>query len=48
LRTLQATGLVEEIVEGCEPHTGTDFVGVDASLIKVLNAAAPARLDDNL
>ena len=41
LRTLQAIGLVDEIIEGCEPHTGTDFLGVDGSLIKALNSAPP-------
>jgi len=41
LRTLQATGLVDEIVEGCEPHPGTDFLGVDGELIKYIYSAKP-------
>ena len=41
LRTLQATGLVDQIVEGCEPHPGTDFLGVDGELIKYIYSASP-------
>ena len=41
LRTLRETGLVDEIIEGCEPHTGTDYLGVDGKLIKFLNSAPP-------
>ena len=41
LRTLQEIGLVDEIIEGCEPHTGTDYLGVDGKLIKFLNSAPP-------
>jgi 3-(3-hydroxy-phenyl)propionate hydroxylase len=41
LRTLQATGLVDEIVKGCEPHPGTDFLGVDGELIKYIYSAKP-------
>jgi 3-(3-hydroxy-phenyl)propionate hydroxylase len=41
LRTLQATGLVDEIVEGCEPHPGTDFLGADGELIKYIYSAKP-------
>lgn len=41
LRTLQATGLVDEITKGCEPHPGTDFLGVDGELIRYIYSAKP-------
>jgi 3-(3-hydroxy-phenyl)propionate hydroxylase len=28
-------------VEGCEPHPGTDFLGVDGELIKYIYSAKP-------
>lgn len=41
LRTLQTAGLVDEIIEGCEPHPGTDFLGADGELIKYIYSAKP-------
>ncbi|AKE01222.1 hypothetical protein XU06_30310 (plasmid) [Rhodococcus erythropolis] len=41
LRTWQSIGLADQIAAGCEPHTGTDFVGADGELIKYLYSAPP-------
>ncbi|PZU21344.1 MAG: FAD-binding monooxygenase [Shinella sp.] len=41
LRCWQRIGLANEIASGCEPHTGTDFVGVDRELIKYIYSAPP-------
>ncbi|MFI5782881.1 bifunctional 3-(3-hydroxy-phenyl)propionate/3-hydroxycinnamic acid hydroxylase [Nocardia sp. NPDC051570] len=45
LCTWQSIGLADEIAAGCEPHTGTDFLGMDGELIKYLySAPAPYPL----
>jgi 3-(3-hydroxy-phenyl)propionate hydroxylase len=41
MRTFQTIGLVDEIVNGCDPHPGTDFLGVDGELIKYIYSALP-------
>lgn len=39
LRLWQRIGLAAKISDGCEPHPGTDFVGVDGGLIKAIYSA---------
>jgi 3-(3-hydroxy-phenyl)propionate hydroxylase len=41
MRTFQTIGLVDEIVAGCDPHPGTDFLGADGELIKYIYSAPP-------
>lgn len=41
LRCWQRIGLAAEVSEGCEPHPGTDFLGMDGNLIKYLYSAPP-------
>lgn len=41
LRAWQRIGLAGRISDGCEPHPGTDFTGVDGELIKCIYSAPP-------
>ncbi|CVI62472.1 bifunctional 3-(3-hydroxy-phenyl)propionate/3-hydroxycinnamic acid hydroxylase [Agrobacterium leguminum] len=41
LRCWQRIGLASDVAEGCEPHPGTDFLGMDGNLIKYLYSAPP-------
>lgn len=41
MRTFQTIGLVDEIIAGCDPHPGTDFLGADGELIKYIYSAPP-------
>ena len=41
MRTFQTIGLVDDIVKGCDPHPGTDFLGTDGELIKYIYSAPP-------
>lgn len=41
LRLFQRIGLAEQISQGCEPHCGTNFLGVDGELIKAIHSAPP-------
>jgi len=41
LRLWQRIGLAKEIAAECEPHPGTDFIGMDGKLIKYIYSAPP-------
>lgn len=41
LRILQFCGIEQAFLESVSPHTGTDFVGMDGSIIKLFDPKAP-------
>ncbi len=41
LRLFQRIGLAERIADGCNPHSGTDFLGADGELIKAIYSQPP-------